>query len=418
MRAPLIALAGLATAVLAALAGAAEASAPPALRAKQDRARGVLAQVDALDVRFGRVVDEWDGARIQLEASRRRLAANARSLRKARWRSRAADRRLGQRLVAIYEGGEPTIVDVVTGAANLSDLLDRLEAADALAGYDRRVADAARRSRERLVSARRELQATERTRRAAVAELAAERRQIGAMLARRRRLLASVQSQVAELRRQEAARQQALAAAARARLAREQALRAREAAARAATKRAASSPTATTTTPPATTVPPAAATTLAAQPPPAPATTAAEPPPPPATTAAATTVAPPASTPSPGAGHPEAAVIALRYLGVRYRWGGASPATGFDCSGLVMYVYAQLGIQLPHQSAAQYGYGAPVARDQLQPGDLVFYDGLSHVAIYIGNGQVVHAPRTGDVVRIVPLSQGGGSYVGARRIAG
>jgi cell wall-associated NlpC family hydrolase len=81
-----------------------------------------------------------------------------------------------------------------------------------------------------------------------------------------------------------------------------------------------------------------------------------------------------------------------------------------------MYVYAQLGISLPHFAAAQYGYGVPVSRDQLQPGDLVFFENLNHVAIYIGGGQVVHAPSTGDVVKISNISDWGNSYVGARRI--
>jgi cell wall-associated NlpC family hydrolase len=113
-------------------------------------------------------------------------------------------------------------------------------------------------------------------------------------------------------------------------------------------------------------------------------------------------------------GHPEAATIALRYLGVPYKWGGSTPS-GFDCSGLVAYVYAQLGISLPHFAAAQYGIGSPVARDQLAPGDLVFFDALNHVGIYIGGGQFVHAPHTGDVVKISSLAAYGGGYVGARR---
>jgi len=115
------------------------------------------------------------------------------------------------------------------------------------------------------------------------------------------------------------------------------------------------------------------------------------------------------------AGHPEAATIALRYLGVPYVWGGESPK-GFDCSGLVAYVYAQLGITLPHYAAAQYQLGVAVPSDQLQPGDLVFFDGLAHVGIYIGGGQFVHAPHTGDVVKITTLAAYGGGYVGARRI--
>ena len=117
-----------------------------------------------------------------------------------------------------------------------------------------------------------------------------------------------------------------------------------------------------------------------------------------------------------GAGHPEAATIAARYLGVPYRWGGASPS-GFDCSGLVMYVFAQIGVGLPHSSYAQYGMGAPVSLSQLQPGDLVFFSGASHMGIYIGGGQFIHAPHTGDHVKISSLSGWYAStFAGGRRI--
>ena len=95
----------------------------------------------------------------------------------------------------------------------------------------------------------------------------------------------------------------------------------------------------------------------------------------------------------------EAAKIALQYLGVPYVWGGASPS-GFDCSGLVMYVYAQLGISLPHYTVSQWNVTEPISSSQMQPGDLVFFNGLGHVGIYIGNGQMVDAPHTGSVVRI------------------
>ena len=109
--------------------------------------------------------------------------------------------------------------------------------------------------------------------------------------------------------------------------------------------------------------------------------------------------------------------IAMQYLGIPYHWGGASPQTGFDCSGLVMYVFSQVGISLPHFAAAQYHYGSAVARDQLEPGDLVFFDNLNHVGIYVGNNQFIHAPHTGDVVRISSMSGWYNShYVGARRV--
>src|SRR5207248_8021502 len=109
--------------------------------------------------------------------------------------------------------------------------------------------------------------------------------------------------------------------------------------------------------------------------------------------------------------------IAMRYLGVPYVWGGASPS-GFDCSGLVMYAYAQMGISLPHYTGAQWNVGVPVSRSDLQPGDLVFFDGLGHVGLYIGGGEFIHAPHTGDVVRIDSLSEGwyAATYDGARRI--
>ncbi len=110
--------------------------------------------------------------------------------------------------------------------------------------------------------------------------------------------------------------------------------------------------------------------------------------------------------------------IAMRYLGVPYVWGGASPS-GFDCSGFVMYVYAQVGVSLPHYTGAQWSAGVPVSRGDLQPGDLVFFDGLGHVGIYIGGGQFVHAPHSGTVVQVSSISGWYAStYVGARRIIG
>jgi peptidoglycan DL-endopeptidase CwlO len=109
--------------------------------------------------------------------------------------------------------------------------------------------------------------------------------------------------------------------------------------------------------------------------------------------------------------------IAMQYLGTPYRWGGSSPSTGFDCSGFVMYVFAQVGVSLPHNAAMQYGYGAPVSRANLQPGDIVFFNGLGHNGIYIGGNQFIHSPHTGDVVKISTITGWYDStYYGARRL--
>ncbi len=107
--------------------------------------------------------------------------------------------------------------------------------------------------------------------------------------------------------------------------------------------------------------------------------------------------------------------IANRLTGIRYVWGGASPRSGFDCSGLVQYVYARLGIALPHYTVSQYHRGRAVSRSSLRPGDLVFFSGLNHVGIYAGGGKYIHAPRTGLTVRWASLSSAP-SYYGARRI--
>ena len=113
-----------------------------------------------------------------------------------------------------------------------------------------------------------------------------------------------------------------------------------------------------------------------------------------------------------------AATIAVREVGVPYRWGGASPASGFDCSGLVYWTYARLGIALPHSSYALYDHGRRVARSGMKAGDLLFFSGLGHVGIYIGRGRMVHAPHSGTRVQIVRLrsSSYGARIVGVRRM--
>lgn len=142
------------------------------------------------------------------------------------------------------------------------------------------------------------------------------------------------------------------------------------------------------------------------------------------------------SGPSAGSGSSSAVETAIsaakRYLGTIYAWGGGSTTgpsvgwgvdagvVGFDCSGLTRYAYAQAGITIPRNSAAQYAALAKVSRSDLQRGDLVFYATntsnaatIHHVALYLGNGQIIEAPQSGSVIRITSMRWGG--YIGAVR---
>jgi cell wall-associated NlpC family hydrolase len=108
---------------------------------------------------------------------------------------------------------------------------------------------------------------------------------------------------------------------------------------------------------------------------------------------------------------------AKRFLGVRYVYGGSSPRSGFDCSGFVRYVYAHFGVSLPHSSYAQFADGRHVSRRALRPGDLVFFDGVGHVGLYVGNGRFIHAPHTGTRVQITTLAGWySARFSGARRL--
>ena len=110
-----------------------------------------------------------------------------------------------------------------------------------------------------------------------------------------------------------------------------------------------------------------------------------------------------ASTPAPTRAE-RAVKLALEAVGTPYRWGGESPSTGFDCSGLVRWAYGRVGIDLPHNSYALYGEGRRVPEPSMEPGDILFFEGLGHVGLYLGRGRMVHAPQSGRDVEVVRLA--------------
>jgi cell wall-associated NlpC family hydrolase len=124
------------------------------------------------------------------------------------------------------------------------------------------------------------------------------------------------------------------------------------------------------------------------------------------------------SAPSPSSIGSAVVKAAKNFLGVPYKWGGES-AKGFDCSGLMQYIFKQQGVNIPRVTYDQIKQGTAVQQNNMQAGDLVFFKepngSPGHVGVYIGNGQIIHAPHTGDVVRVAQLSTMGMPIAGIRR---
>jgi peptidoglycan DL-endopeptidase CwlO len=353
----------------AAALAAAPAIADPSIASKQAEAQSVMNQVQQLDSSLERAVEAYNFATVKLNRVRADLKANHAQLQVTRRSLRRAQETLSARLVSLYtSGGQSDSLEVLLGASSLDDLVNRFNTANRISAQDSHVLTQVVHLENEVKAREVRLKHANAQAASLVRQRASDKASIEGQLSARRTLLSSIRGQIAQLQAQEAAREAQLR---------------RQLAAR-----------------------------VAAQQQQAPAT------------ALASTVAPVVSSdggsapvgPAPPPTHSSVVSIAMQYLGTPYVWGGASPS-GFDCSGLVMYVFSQIGVSLPHSSYAQYGMGSPVSRDQLQPGDLVFFDGLGHVGIYVGGGSFIHAPHTGDVVRISSLSGWYAStYVGARRI--
>lgn len=343
------------------------AAEPPSVAAKRAQAQNVLNQIQEVDGQLSHAIEAYNLANVKLDRIRGDLKANARHLRLAKSSLRNAQVHLSHRLVSLYvNGGEGNSLEVLLGAISLDDLLNRLDAVERVSAQGTRVLGEVKHFGAEVKQRKLRLERAKTAQAQVVADRASQRRSIQGQLAERQRMFASIKNEIASLQAAERLRQQRLAAQARARL---------------------------------------TASSLQSQ-----------------ETQLQTDVfessVQEVIAPAPDARYGGAVGIAMQYLGIPYVWGGASPSGGFDCSGFTMYVFAQLGVSLPHHAASQYNMGTPVSKDQLQAGDLVFFNGLGHMGMYIGGGQFIHAPHSGDVVKISSLSDSWyqRTWVGARRL--
>jgi len=275
---------------------------------------------------------------------------------------RRAQTDLARQAINVYTSSDNnTTIEVLLGSTSLDDLLNRLDTVNRVSNQRSMLLRDVRSFQAQVKRQATKLQRSQGEQRQVVAQRDAQRHSIQAQLRQRQSLLASVRGEIAHLRVVERSRELAAAQVARARIG-------------------------------------------------------LQPQPSSGGSVVGVSVSTPEASVAPPSQYTGVVGIAMRYLGTPYVWGGASPS-GFDCSGFVMYVYAQVGVSLPHSSYAQYGVGVAVSQSDLQPGDLVFFDGLGHDGIYIGGGQFIHSPHTGDVVKISSMTGWyAATYVGARRI--
>jgi peptidoglycan DL-endopeptidase CwlO len=359
-------------ALAAAFAGTGAATAEPAsVASKRTQAQSVMTQIQSLDGSLEHAIEAYNLANDKLAAIRGDLRQNRVDLTIAEHNLKGAQKALAARVVAIYTADESdSTLDVLVGSSSLEEVVDGLEAVSSVSRQDTQVVGNVKTFQAQVKQRRAHLKKARAQQAQLVAERAAHKASIESQLAERRNLLSSIKNEIAQIQAAERRRQAELERQARARAAAPQPL----------------IPTLTASASPAAAAEPSAPS-------------------------------PPSPLPSaPPSRYGGVVGIAMGYLGVPYVYGGASPS-GFDCSGFIMYVFAQVGVSLPHNAAAQYGYGTPVDRSQLQPGDLVFFNGLGHAGIYVGGGSFIHAPHTGDVVKISSMTGWYAStYVGARRL--
>jgi cell wall-associated NlpC family hydrolase len=332
---------------------------PGTVAGKQAQAQQIIGQIESLDRQVSAAMERWNFANVKLERIGVDLKRSRHELGVSKLNLKRAQRDLARQAIDVYmAGGSNSTIEVILGATSLDDLLDRVDTVNRVNDQRTSVVGDVQSFQGRVKEIAEKLQVAQTQQRQIVAQRAAEQRSIEGQLAQRKRLLSSVKAEIEHMQAVERSRQLQLAQTAR---------------------------------------------TSGLQGPRI-------------GGALGLGVATTEASIAPASQYGGVVGIAMRYIGTPYVWGGSSPG-GFDCSGLVMFAYAQMGVSLPHSTYAMWGMGVPVSQGQLQAGDLVFFNGLGHMGIYMGGGQFIHAPHTGDFVKISSMTGWYAStYVGARRI--
>ena len=335
------------------------ASPPSSVDSKRAQARQVLSEVNSLDASLGRADELLNLANLRLTRVHRDIKTNRYELTVAKRNLARSRKTIARRLVTLYTTTGSSSLELILGARSLDDILNQLDTENRVSSLDAEVIGQVQSFKAAVKLHARKLAVAQRRVGRLVAMRRQQERSISVRLGERRRLLSSLNGEIQQLLRQQQAAQLIASQRARQRFNESQAQSFAD------------------------------------------------------SVVGASALSPEGASVLPPSNYQGVVGVALSYVGTPYVWAGAAPG-GFDCSGLVMYAYAQLGISLPHSSYAMWNVGVPVPQDQLEPGDLVFFNGLGHVGIYVGGGYFVHAPHTGTFVQVSSLSSD--SYVGARRI--
>ena len=345
---------------------AAAASAGP-IAAKKAKLAAVQAQLSKVYEKSDVAVEQYNEATAHLKEADSRIARNEHLLKVAQYKLGIANGHLTSRARQVYKANDTSILDVVFASHNFDDLLTQLDVMQRMTENDADMVHEAAAYRQDIKDKRVALEADRKIAVKLVADRQKSKEQVLALQSQLEGTAGGLKNQIADLEAKAAAAAKAKA----------------EAAAKAAAAVAASTSSSGSSS--------SGSSSSSSS-----------------SGGGSGTVVDPG-----GSGHSAVVAIAQRYLGVPYVWGGASPS-GFDCSGLAMYCYAQIGIGLSHGATDQQRASHPVSLSALQPGDLVFFGSASyshHVGIYVGGGQMIDAPHTGAVVRYDSIA---GAWIGGR----